>query len=57
MPSDTDTIGSIVGQLAGAATSSAGVPRALLAGISGIQEVQTVASQFAAFVERRQVGR
>jgi ADP-ribosylglycohydrolase len=44
---DTDTIGSITGQIAGAAVGASGVPKALLARLRERAEIETTAEQFA----------
>lgn len=54
---DTDTIGSITGQLAGAAVGLGGVPEALVAHIESSEELVSIAYQFADFVQSRNANR
>jgi ADP-ribosylglycohydrolase len=44
---DTDTIGSIAGQIAGAAVGSSGLPKELLARLHDHDEIAATAQQFA----------
>ena len=50
---DTDTIASIVGQLAGTLVGSAGVPDNLVGEVNGGEELKAIAEDFAEFVAKR----
>jgi len=50
---DTDTIASITGQLAGTVVGLAGVPSNLVADIEGSNEIVSIASTFAEFVDTK----
>jgi ADP-ribosyl-[dinitrogen reductase] hydrolase len=52
---DTDTIASIVGQLAGAVLGASGIPREHLANVSGVEEVVHISERFAEFVAKREL--
>jgi ADP-ribosylglycohydrolase len=49
---DTDTIGSIAGQLAGTVVGSCGVPHELVIDVDGSDEAIVIAEEFAKFVEK-----
>jgi ADP-ribosyl-[dinitrogen reductase] hydrolase len=51
---DTDTIGSIAGQLAGTVVGIAGVPSNLVADIEGSNEIVSIASAFAELVAQKE---
>lgn len=48
---DTDTIGSITGQIAGTVVGSAGIPDDHIAAVSGSNRLKSIAEGFAEFVE------
>jgi ADP-ribosylglycohydrolase len=50
---DADTIASIAGQVAGTVAGLAGIPQNLLAEVTGIDELQAIAREFAAWVADR----